>query len=166
MVDKALFTSESGEWETPDALFQTLHQRYRFTVDAAASPENAKLPRFWTNDKDGLKQSWAEESVWCNPPYGRRVGLWVKKAHDERFSARCSVLLLPARTDTAWFHDYVLPGAWELFFLRGRVHFSNTKVGAPFPSILVVFDEIARLYTKHTSSPRVGTWLHREKKAA
>ena len=130
----AMFSSRTDMWETPAAFFRTLDAEFRFTVDVCAVPENTKCKVFYTPEQDGLKQEW-RGTVWCNPPYGREIGKWVKKAA----KAECTVvMLLPARTDTAWFHDYIY-GHTEIRFVRGRLKFGKCKNSAPFPSMVVIF---------------------------
>ena len=131
------FNSQSDMWETPQWLFDKLNAEYNFTLDACAVPDNAKCPVYFTPDQDGLSQDWTGR-VWCNPPYGREIGKWVRKAFE--CSADVVVMLLPARTDTRWFHDYVNRGG-HVEFLKGRLHFGGSKNAAPFPSMIVVFDK-------------------------
>ena len=138
-INTGLFTSVRPDWETPAELFALYNAEYHFTLDVCATPENAKCERFFTLDDDGLAQSWAGEMCWCNPPYGREVGAWVKKAAEESAHAKLIVLLLPARTDTAWWHDYVAPFA-SVDFLRGRVCFVGGDSSAPFPSAVAIYD--------------------------
>lgn len=138
MKTETLFSHNTAEWETPQALFDGLNAIYHFTLDAAATPENAKCERYFTADDDALKQSWAGETVWCNPPYGRQISAWVKKAWEEsRQPGTRVVMLLTARTDTAWFHDYAMKGFVK--FLKGRVKFGGAKYNAPFPSMILFF---------------------------
>jgi site-specific DNA-methyltransferase (adenine-specific) len=140
MKTETLFSKQTDEWETPQDLFDCLNGIYRFDLDVAATAENAKCARFFTKEDDGLSQNWGGCHVWCNPPYGRRISAWVKKAFEEsRKPGTIVAMLLPARTDTAWFHDYALKG--KVKFLRGRVRFGGSKNNAPFPSIIVVFGE-------------------------
>ena len=142
-MHKALFSSAKTDWCTPQALFDALDAEFGFTLDAAATERSAKCERFFTKAGNGLAQSWGGGCVFCNPPYGREIGAWVKKAHAEAQSGLTIVLLLPARTDTAWFHEY-LYGQAELRFLRGRVRFTdedgNAYSSAPFPSMVAVFN--------------------------
>jgi phage N-6-adenine-methyltransferase len=134
-----MFSSASSEWETPQDLFDRLNTEFCFTLDACATPENAKCSRFFDRATDGLKQFWGDDTVWCNPPYGREIGEWVKKAFDTYLANENTiVMLLPARTDTKWFHRYIY-GKAEIRFLRGRLKFSNSKNSAPFPSMIVIF---------------------------
>jgi site-specific DNA-methyltransferase (adenine-specific) len=127
--------SQTVEWPTEQAFFDQLDREFHFTVDVAATAENAKCDRFYTIDDDGLLQDWDGETVWCNPPYGRRISDWVRKA---AHSAATTVMLLPARTDVKWFHDLVV-GRAEVRFVKGRLRFGDSKDVAPFPSMLVIF---------------------------
>jgi len=130
------FSQASDEWATPQTLFDELDSEFQFTLDPCATPENAKCARFFTRAEDGLSRSWAGERVFCNPPYGREIAGWVKKLAEQRTAI--SVGLLPARTDTAWFHDYI-SGKAEVRFLRGRLKFGGSKKDAPFPSMVVIW---------------------------
>jgi phage N-6-adenine-methyltransferase len=140
------FMSESNEWATPQKLFDEIAQEFGpFDLDAAATADNAKAPKFYTQQTDGLSQFW-NGRVWCNPPYGRKIREWVKKAHDSIITGQAEtvVLLIPARTDTSYWHDHVIAGASEIRYIRGRVKFvrpnGNGAVhSAPFPSAIVVF---------------------------
>ena len=140
-VNNVHFSSRSKTWETPDDFFRLVNRRFRFTLDVCATPQTAKVSRFFTPEHNGLLQSWAGERCWLNPPYGRgKAGIapWIAKAHSEAAENGATVvLLLPARTDTAWWHKYVSQG--EIFFLRGRLRFKGAGEDAPFPSALVVF---------------------------
>lgn len=133
------FSSQSNEWETPQTLFDRLHHEFAFTLDAAATRANAKCPRFFTCETDGLSQSWAGERVWCNPPYGREIGKWIEKAATS--GAVLVVMLIPARTDTKAWHEYIF-GKAEIRFLPGRIKFLQSGGAtnpAPFPSAIIVF---------------------------
>ena len=134
----ALFSSATDEWATPQELFDRLNDEFHFTVDVCASKENAKVSRFFTKEQDGLKQDWTGETVWCNPPYGRAVKAWIHKAYEHFIGGGTSVLLIPARTDTKWFHDYVY-GKAEIRFIKGRLKYGNAKYNAPFPSMIVIY---------------------------
>lgn len=129
-----MFSSKTDLWATPQELFNELDSEFHFTVDVCALPENAKCKQFFTPEIDGLKQEWAGV-CWCNPPYGRKIGLWVKKAAK---SSCTVVMLLPARTDTRWFHDYIY-GYAEIRFIKGRLKFGGCDNSAPFPSMICVF---------------------------
>ena len=135
-LNHSLFDSKKHDWQTPRNFFDPLNAEFEFTIDAAASPENALLPRYWTVDDDALLQSWVGERVWCNPPYGREQRAFIKKASECR--AEVSVLLIPARPDTAVWHDFIFPIA-EVRFIRGRIKFVGGKSAAPFPSALVIY---------------------------
>jgi site-specific DNA-methyltransferase (adenine-specific) len=140
MKTETLWSKDSAEWETPQDLFDSLDTLYRFDLDVAATAENTKCNRFFTKDDDGLAQNWGGSRVWCNPPYGRQIAKWVQKAYEEsRKPGTIVAMLLPARTDTAWFHDYAMKG--KVQFLRGRVRFGGAENNAPFPSIIVIFGE-------------------------
>ena len=132
-MNKVHFSSKSDNWETPQNIFDEWDSRYHFTVDVCAAKENAKCKKYYTPEIDGLKQKW-EGVCWCNPPYGREIGKWVEKA----YTSNCTVvMLLPARTDTKWFHNYCMKG--YIIFIRGRLKFGNATNSAPFPSMIVIF---------------------------
>jgi len=136
-INSGLFTTKSTEWETPQFLFDMLDEEFGFTLDPCATTESAKCERYYTAGDDGLAQAW-EGTVFVNPPYGRDIGKWVKKSYDESRNRSTVVMLIPSRTDTRYWHDYVMK-ADEIRFIKGRVRFSDSKVGAPFPSAVVVF---------------------------
>lgn len=137
MLNAAMFSSETAEWATPQAFYDELNREFGFTLDPCATPQNAKCAKFYTKEQDGLAQSWQGERVFCNPPYGRDLRKWVEKAHREAMGALI-VMLISACTDTAYFHDYIY-GKHEIRFIRGRLHFNESKAGAPFPSMVVIF---------------------------
>lgn len=134
-----LMTSKSNEWETPQDLFDKLNAEFNFTLDPCATRENAKCDKYYTIEDDGLSKNWFFEHIFMNPPYGREVGKWVKKAFENRYES-VIVGLIPARTDTKYWHDYIQDKA-EVRFIRGRVYFiNNGKTGpAPFPSAIVIW---------------------------
>lgn len=134
MNKKLMFSSKTYLWSTPQDLFDKYNKIYHFETDVCALPENAKCEKYFTPEMDGLKQEW-KGVCWCNPPYGRQVEKWIEKAYK---SSATVVMLLPARTDTKWFHDYCLPYG-KIEFLRGRLKFGEYKYPAPFPSIIVTF---------------------------
>ena len=139
MINRALYSSDRDNWETPQAFFDQLNDEFHFTIDAFASDDNAKCDKYYTLETDGLKQDWTGEIVFANPPYGRQIGQFVKKCHDEaKKPGTTVVMLINARTDTRWFHDYIY-GQAELRFVRGRLKFGNSKNSAPFPSMVVIF---------------------------
>lgn len=141
MINKSLFTSNSSEWETPQDLYDELNLEFRFLLDPCATHDNKKCDFYMTKDIDGLHESWfGYKSVFMNPPYGREIGKWIKKAYEESQRGCVVVCLLPARTDTRWFHDYCLKG--EIRWIKGRLYHTdqNGKSGrAPFPSMIVIF---------------------------
>jgi len=132
------FSSATDLWATPQRLFDELHHEFKFTLDVCAIPENAKCPQFYSPAEDGLSQPWTGV-CWMNPPYGRAIGLWVARAYRAALTGATVVALLPARTDTTWWHEYVVK-AKDIRFLRGRIRFGEAKYSAPFPSAVVVFD--------------------------
>jgi phage N-6-adenine-methyltransferase len=137
VTDNVHFSSKTDLWATPQSLFDDLNAEFGFTLDVCALPENAKCASFYTPEIDGLTQDW-RGVCWMNPPYGREIGKWVAKAHASAERGATVVALLPARTDTSWWHDYVRQ-ARDIRFLRGRVRFGEATSGAPFPSAVVVF---------------------------
>ena len=139
MNTKLMFSSETDLWATPTDFFEELDHEFNFDLDPCANEENHKTPRFFTKEDDGLKKDWGGSRVFCNPPYGRETGLWVAKAYEEGHKPdTLVVLLIPARTDTAYFHDYIY-GRSEIRFVRGRLKFGDSRNAAPFPSMLVIY---------------------------
>lgn len=139
MNTELMFSSKTDLWETPQDLFDKLNNEFQFTLDVCATPENAKCDKFYTKESDGLKHPW-KGTVWCNPPYGRGIGQWVRRALFASVSGSTVVMLLPARTDTKWFHDYIYKrNNVEIRLIRGRLKFGGSKNSAPFPSMVVVF---------------------------
>lgn len=133
-MKEVMFSSKSELWETPQEFFDELNREFGFQTDVCALPENAKCEAFYTPEQDGLSQEWTGV-CWCNPPYGRQIGEWVRKAAESEATV---VMLIPARTDTKWFHDYILPNA-EIRFIKGRLKFGGSKNSAPFPSMVCIF---------------------------
>lgn len=139
MLNDVLFSSESDHWETPKDLFSLLDAEFGFTLDPCADADNHKCERYYTKEDDGLQQDWEGNVVFCNPPYGRKIAKWVEKAYQEGHKKdTVVVMLLPARTDTKYFHDFILHRA-EIRFIQGRLRFGNSKTGAPFPSMVVIY---------------------------
>jgi phage N-6-adenine-methyltransferase len=132
-----MFSSETDEWETPINTFKDLDREFNFTLDVSANDQNHKCDKYYTKEIDGLKQTWGKRSCWMNPPYGREIGKWVQKAYEESLKESTVVCLLPARTDTRWFHNYCVKG--EIRFIKGRLKFGNCKHNAPFPNMIVIF---------------------------
>lgn len=137
MNSAVFYSSKTDMWATPQDFFDALDAEFHFTLDACAVKENAKCAAYYTPEQNGLDQPWTGQ-VWCNPPYGRNVGQWVKKAHDTASGGGLVVMLLPARTDTRWFHDYIY-GKTEVRFIKGRLKFGSCQNAAPFPSMVVIF---------------------------
>lgn len=140
MINNIHFSSKSDEWETPQELFDRLNAIHEFTLDVCASKNNTKCNVYLDKDSDGLNQPWhiVTGCAWMNPPYGREIGKWMKKAYEESLKGYKVVCLVPARTDTSWWHDYAMKGKIE--FLRGRLKFNDHKNSAPFPSAIIIFE--------------------------
>lgn len=161
-LNRGMLTSDTEEWETPQPLFDAWHERFRFDVDVCSTHENAKCERHWTKEEDGLKQDWSGLRCWMNPPYGKYIAWWIRKARDSAVNGGALVvLLLPARTDTKWYHRYIYdrkeskrqgktvwrPWVKEVDFMPGRREFKQGQTlgwveqnTAPFPSMVVVFE--------------------------
>ena len=131
------FLSTTSEWPTPQWLFSALDAEFGFTLDPCSTHDNAKCQSHYTRREDGLRQDWGDAVVFMNPPYGREIGKWMQKAYESAKRGATVVCLIPARTDTAWWHRYAMKG--EIRFYRGRIRFEGGKTGAPFPSAVVVF---------------------------
>lgn len=138
-MNKVLFSNKKTDWETPQDFYNLLNQEFHFTCDVAANDENYKNDNYYTEKTNGLKQSWSG-ICWCNPPYGRDIGKWVQKAHQEAQRGVKTVMLIPARTDTKYFHEYIYK-KYEIRFLKGRLKFGDSKNSAPFPSMLIIFQQ-------------------------
>lgn len=135
-----MLSSKDMTWETPQDFYDKLDEEFKFNLDPCATPETAKCNKYFTKEDDGLKQSWGGYKVFCNPPYGSEIKNWVRKCSEEAKHAKV-VMLIPARTDTAYFHDYIYNKA-EIRFVRGRLKFKGKQKGsgsAPFPSMVVIF---------------------------
>lgn len=137
------FSSKTVEWETPQALFDELNKEFHFDLDVCATKENAKCEKYYTLEDNGLTKNWTFYGgvKWMNPPYGREIGDWVRKAYmwNKKHGVR-TVALLPARTDTKWFHDYIYQkDNVEIRFIKGGLKFGDSKNSAPFPSMVVIF---------------------------
>ena len=134
------FDSLSIEWATPQDFYDKLDQEFGFELDVCSTIENAKCSKFYTKVEDGLKQEWAGV-CWCNPPYGREIKHWMKKAYESSLKGATVVCLIPARTDTQWWHDYVIH-AKEIRYVKGRLKFGGATNSAPFASIVAVFQGV------------------------
>lgn len=144
MLNQGLFSSEKQDWCTPQQFFDELDAEFHFVLDAAATHQNSKCKRCFTPEDDGLIQNWdMGGAVYCNPPYGKEIGLWVKKAYEEAQKGTTIVMLIPARTDTKYFHEYIYHKA-EIRFVKGRLKFTDEngtlKGTAPFPSMVVIYN--------------------------
>jgi len=140
---KTMLSSEDMTWETPQKFFDELNSEFNFTLDPCATTETAKCKKFYTKEDDGLSKDWTDEKVFCNPPYGSAIKNWVKKCSEEKALV---VMLIPARTDTKYFHEYIYnkPNV-EIRFIKGRLKFGGKQKGsgsAPFPSMLAIFKKL------------------------
>lgn len=129
-------SSKTEEWATPMDLFDDLNLVFKFDLDACATKENALCDRFFTKEDDALEQQWTG-TVWMNPPYGRQIASFMKKAYQSSIAGATVVCLVPARPDTNWWHSFAVKGT--VLFLRGRLKFGGSKNSAPFPSAIVIF---------------------------
>jgi len=164
-MNAGVFSSAADDWTTPDDLFARLDSEFHFTLDPCAYPETAKCDRYFTKVEDGLSQNWTGR-VFMNPPYGRGIDRWVKKAFDAaQTTADVVVALVPARTCSKWWHDYCM-SADEVRLIKGRLSFGgqNPAKGhnAPFPSAVVVFRGQPRVpqlrsIERDASAPPEGT---------
>lgn len=140
MNTELMFSSKTDLWATPQDFFNELDKEFNFTLDPCATHENAKCNKYYTIEEDGLKQSWQGQIVFCNPPYGKVINDWVKKCYEEsKKPGTVVVMLIPARTDTKYFHNYIYNKARDIRFVKGRLKFGNSKNAAPFPSMVVIF---------------------------
>jgi site-specific DNA-methyltransferase (adenine-specific) len=158
MKSEVVFSRQSDEWETPQALFDLLDKEFHFTLDAAATKDNSKCgPRYADKIGGSLTINWAQHSqggaIWLNPPYSK-IKDFIKKAYEESLKGSTVVCLIPSRTDTRYWHDYVMKAA-EIRFIKGRLKFGGATNGAPFPSCIVVFDNC---YSREDNDlPRVSS---------
>lgn len=143
-INKAMFSSNSEEWYTPKDFYDELNKEFHFDLDPCATKQNHKCKRYFTKAQNGLIQDWGGCRVFCNPPYGRNIGKWVEKAYNEsKKENTLVVMLIPARTDTKYFHDYIYFKA-EIRFIKGRLKFGGSKNSAPFPSMIVIYGNTAK----------------------
>ena len=159
-VNHALFSSQKHDWETPHELFKGLHAEFGFELDVCATHENAKCPVFFSREQDGLLQAW-RGVCWMNPPYGNAIGDWMAKAYVSSLQGATVVCLVPARTDTQWWHDFAMRG--EVRLVQGRLRFRHAQYSAPFPSAIVIFRPkrylsqlLPELKTRTSRHPRTG----------
>lgn len=137
---KGKFDSVRQDWETPADLFDTVNAEFKFTLDVAASKSNCKVQRFISEEQDAMTLAWGRETCWLNPPYGKghRLSAWVEKAYHESLKGATTVMLIPARTNTNWFHDLCLKHG-DVRFVRGRPKFGGADHGLPQPLCFVIF---------------------------
>lgn len=135
-INRGMLSSLTDVWATPQEVFDRLDAEFRFELDVCALPGNAKCRRYFTPALDGLKQEW-QGNCWMNPPYGREISKWMQKAFESSLQGTTVVCLVPARTDTAWWHTFATKG--EIRFVRGRLRFGSATSAAPFPSAIVIF---------------------------
>ena len=145
------YSSKTDNWATPQSFFDRLNAEFNFTLDPCADKDNAKCTKYYTVDDNGLAQDWAGERVFMNPPYGRVIGDWVRKAYEESLKGTLVVALIPARTDTHYWHDYVMRAS-EIRLVKGRLKFGDGRNSAPFPSAVVIWNGGGRQMT-----PRLTT---------
>ena len=140
-VQKVIFSSKTGEWATPQDFYDKLNWRFGpFSLDPCATTHNAKCLNFFTEQDNGLDEDWDGFTAFVNPPYGRSIGDWIRKGYEESRKPNTKVvMLIPARTDTKYWHDYVMRAS-EVYFVKGRLKFGDSQNSAPFPSAVVVFD--------------------------
>lgn len=145
------------DWETPYALFKVLNDRFKFNLDVCADEVNHKVPVWISEETDGLKYNWGGATCWMNPPYDRSLGNWVRKAMEESFYHGATVVaLLPARTDSPWWAEFVIPFASEVIFLTGRVKFNGAKNSATFASVVVVWVPFSPQHPYPETFPKVS----------
>jgi len=131
--------SKSNEWTTPPDFFNELNNKYKFTLDPCCTKESALCDKYYTIEDDGLIQDWSNEIVFMNPPYGRVIGKWIEKAYKESLKGAVVVCLIPSRTDTRYWHNYIFPYASDIKFIKGRLKFGSGNAPAPFPSAIIEF---------------------------
>ncbi len=138
MNTKVMFSSKKDTWETPQDFFDKVNLEFNFDIDVCAFPSSAKCENYITPEMDALTMDWGKQICWMNPPYGRQIKHWIAKAHCEAAKGATVVALIPARTDTKYFHDYIYE-QHEIRFIKGRLKFGDAINSAPFPSMLVIF---------------------------
>jgi len=138
-LQKAMVSSKTNEWATPQELWDELNDEFHFTLDVASTDENKKCQKHFTIKTNGLNQDWSKDICWMNPPYGGHTGTWLRKAWEESKRGATVVCLIVSSTDRSYWHDFIFPYATEIRFLRGRVTFGEAKTTAPFASAIVIF---------------------------
>ncbi len=146
MNTSGMMTSKTNEWYTPDKIFNDLDNEFNFDLDPCATNESAKCLLYYTQEDDGLSKSWVGHNVFMNPPYGREIKDWIKKAYEESLKENTTVVaLIPARTDTRYWHDYIFGKATQIRFVKGRIGFVNEEgietSGCTFPSAIIVWSK-------------------------
>ena len=140
-MNKVHYSSKTNEWTTPKHLYDELNNEFNFTLDPCCTRQSAKCEKFYTIEENGLIQDWSNDIVFMNPPYGKEITKWIEKAYKESLKGSVVVCLIPSRTDTKYWHDFIFPYA-EVRFIKGRLKFGGNKKGsgaAPFPSAIVIF---------------------------
>ena len=138
-INKNRFNAKTTEWATPTDFFKPLNDEFHFTLDVCATAENTKVAKFFSPEQNGLVQSWIGNICWMNPPYGRNLIKWLEKAkHEADYFGVTTVCLVPARTNTAWFHKICLKAS-EIRFVLGRPKFGDADHGLPQPLAVVIF---------------------------
>ncbi len=150
MITSGMKTSNTYEWATPQQLFDELDKEFNFTLDPCCTKDNAKCRIYYTKEQDGLSHNWNGHRVFMNSPYGRHISNWLCKAFEAKAMVVC---LVPARTDTRWWHDYCMK-ANEIRFVKGRLYFNDGEGRAPFPSAVIIFKGKMRC-TKETQNKLV-----------
>ncbi len=154
-LQKAMVSSKSNEWATPQSFFDELNKRFKFTLDPCSTNENHKCNKFYTVKEDGLSKDWSNEIVFMNPPYGGHTRDWIEKAYLESLKGAVVVCLIVSSTDRSYWHDFIFPRASEIRFIRGRLKFGGVKNTAPFASAIVVFDENKQFYEFEKYNSRI-----------
>jgi len=143
ITDNVHFSSEDQTWTTPQEFYDKLNEEFNFSLEPCCSKESAKCEKFFTEEDDGLKQDLSNDVVFMNSPYGREIPQWIEKAHNEYLKGATVVCLIPSRTDTRYWHNWIFPLYYEnkieIRFLKGRLKFGNAKTSAPFPSVVIVY---------------------------
>lgn len=137
-INEGLFTSNDITWATPQSFFDKLNEEFHFTLDVCASKENAKCDSYYTEKDNALIKEW-KGVCWMNPPYGREIYSWMEKAYHSYLEGATVVCLVPARTDTKWWHEFCVHG--EVRFVKGRLKFGDQAGSAPFPSAVIVYSD-------------------------
>lgn len=138
-INPSLFSSKSVEWSTPQDFYHSLNAEFHFTLDPCATRENAKCATYFTLKQDGLSKDWGRHRVYCNPPYGRGMSEWARKCCEASEAGALVALLVNARTDARWFHDWVYHKANDIRFVKGQLRFGNAVHAAPFPSLVAIY---------------------------